>query len=117
MLKSSIVQINIGANAVFIIGNMYYKVGGRSQTTLTRFWIFLTTYPPALTFSLVRILRMLTKSGHFWTTYLPRLANVVCERPLVLLTIKDMNVDGSGTRIRRNALIRPGLLGTSIGYP
>ena len=26
---------------------------GRSQTTLTRFWLFLTTYPPALTFSTV----------------------------------------------------------------
>ena len=24
----------------------------------------------------------LTKSGHFSTTYLPRLVNVVCERPL-----------------------------------
>ena len=52
--------------------------GGRSQTTLTRFWIFLTTYPPALTFSMVWTL---TKSGHFSTTYLPRLVNVVCERP------------------------------------
>ena len=26
---------------------------------------------------------MLTKNGHFWTTYLPRLVNVVCERPLI----------------------------------
>ena len=26
---------------------------GRSQATLTRFWLFLTTYPPALTFSMV----------------------------------------------------------------
>ena len=24
----------------------------------------------------------MTKSGHFWITYLPRLLNVVCERPL-----------------------------------
>ena len=24
----------------------------------------------------------MTKSGHFWITYLPRLVNVVCERPL-----------------------------------
>ena len=39
---------------------------------------FLTTYPPALTFSMVWTL---TKSGHFWTTYLPRLVNVVCELP------------------------------------
>ena len=41
---------------------------------------FLTTYPPALTFSMVWTL---TKRGHFWTTYLPRLVNVVCERPLI----------------------------------
>ena len=27
------------------------QVRGRSQTTLTRFWLFLTTYPPPLTFS------------------------------------------------------------------
>ena len=50
-----------------------------SQTMLTRFWVFLTTYPPALTISMVWTL---TNSGHFWTTYLPRLVNVVCERPL-----------------------------------
>ena len=24
----------------------------------------------------------MTKNEHFWTTYLPRLVNVVCERPL-----------------------------------
>ena len=56
------------------------SVRGRSQTTLTRFWLFLTTYPPPLTFSMVWTL---TWSGHFWTTYLPRLVNVVCERPLI----------------------------------
>ena len=28
-------------------------IRGCSQTTLTRFWIFLTTYPPALIFSMV----------------------------------------------------------------
>ena len=55
------------------------NIRGRSQTTLTRFWYFLTTYPPALTFSMVW---MLTKSVHFKTTYLPRLENVVCERHL-----------------------------------
>ena len=54
---------------------------GRSQTTLTNFWSFLTTYPPALTFSMVLTL---TKSGHFETTYLPHLANVVYEWPLFL---------------------------------
>ena len=52
---------------------------GRSQTTLTRFGLFFTTYPPALTVCMVWTL---TKSGHFKTTYLPRLVNVVCERPL-----------------------------------
>ena len=40
---------------------------GRSQITLTRFWVFLNTYPPALTFSMVW---MLTKSVHFKPTYL-----------------------------------------------
>ena len=38
------------------------KVGGRSQTTLTIFWHFLTTYPLLLTVSTL-------KSWHFWTTY------------------------------------------------
>ena len=40
---------------------------------------FLTTYPPALTFSMVW---KLTKSFLRPPTYLPRLVNVVCERPL-----------------------------------
>ena len=53
---------------------------GRSQTTLTWFWLLLTTYPPALTFFMVWTL---TKSGHFCTTYLPCLVNVVCEQPLI----------------------------------
>ena len=26
----------------------------------------------------------LTKSGHFWTTYLPLLVNIVCEQPLMV---------------------------------
>ena len=43
---------------------------------------FLTTYTPPLTFSMAWTL---TKSGHFWTTYLPCLVNVVCERPLMHL--------------------------------
>ena len=41
------------------------KVGvirGHSQTTLTRYWLFLTTYPPALTFSMAQTL---TKSEYF----------------------------------------------------
>ena len=36
----------------------------------------MTTNSPALTFSMELTL---TKSGHFWTTYLPCLVNVVCE--------------------------------------
>ena len=60
---------------------MLLIVWDRSQTTLRRFCLFLTTYPLALTFSMVW---MLTKSGHFWTTYLPRLVNVVYEWPLWL---------------------------------
>ena len=31
---------------------------------------------------------MLTKSGHFKTTYLPCLVNVVCERPLTFQDLK-----------------------------
>ena len=58
---------------------------GRSQTTFTRFWLFLTTYPPVFTFSMVWTF---TKSGYFWTTYLPRLVNVVCERPLIGLPLE-----------------------------
>ena len=54
-------------------------IRGHSQTTLTRFWLFLTTYPHVWTFSMVCTL---TKSGHFWITYLPHLVNVVCECPL-----------------------------------
>ena len=48
-----------------------------SQTTLTRFWLFLTTYPSVMTSSIVWTL---TKSAHFWTIYLPRLVNVVRKR-------------------------------------
>ena len=59
--------------------NLKKVVRGRSQTTLTRFWLFFTTYTHVLTFSM---LQPLTNSGHFWTTYLPCLVNVVCERPL-----------------------------------
>ena len=55
-----------------------HPVRCRSQTTLTRFWLFLTTYPPPLTFS---TLWTLTKIQHFWTTYSPSLVNIVCERP------------------------------------
>ena len=54
----------------------WIDIGVRSQTTLTRFWLFLTTYPPQLTFSMVW---MLTKSGYFWTTYL---STSYCKRNL-----------------------------------
>ena len=59
-------------------GRIEFRIRGRSQTTLTRFRLFLTTYPPPLTFSMVW---MLTKSWYFCTIYLPCLVNVVCEQP------------------------------------
>ena len=49
-------------------------IGSCSQTTLTLFWLFLTIYPPALTFSNI---------GKKWTflDHLPTLSwNVVCEQ-------------------------------------
>ena len=49
--------------------------GTSFKTMLTRFWVFFTTCPPALT-----MLWMLT----IWTTYLPRFVNVVCEWPLMV---------------------------------
>jgi hypothetical protein len=52
----------------------------RSQTTLTRFGLFLTTYPPPLTFFMVWTLTKVDIFGP--PTYLPRLVNVVIERPL-----------------------------------
>ena len=57
-----------------------FGLRGRSQNMLTRFWFYSTTYRPALT---IVIVWTLTKSGHFKTTYLPRLVNIVCERPLI----------------------------------
>ena len=60
------------------VGLIKFSIRGRSQTTLIRFWLFLTTYPPLLTFSMISTL---AKSGHFWTTYLSSLVKVVCERP------------------------------------
>ena len=41
--------------------------------------LFLTIYPPPLTFSTLSTLK---KCQHFWTTYPPLLVNVVCEWPL-----------------------------------
>ena len=43
-----------------------YTVRGRSLTTLSSFCLFLTTYPPTLTFS---TLWMLTKIWYFWTIF------------------------------------------------
>ena len=51
-----------------------------SQTTLTSFCLFLTTYPP----------RTLTKNRHFLTNYLPLLVNIVCEQQSVNLFL-DFN--------------------------
>ena len=55
-----------------------------SKTTLTRFCPFLTTYLLVSTFSMPDISkrRQNVDNGHILTTYLPRLVNVVCERPL-----------------------------------
>ena len=44
---------------------------------------------------------MLTKSGHFWTTYLPCLVNVVCERPLMLCLYVEVLVVGYRVQINR----------------
>ena len=52
----------------FRVGRQFLSIyiRGRSQTTLTRLCLFLTTYPPPLTFS---TLWTLTKSQHILTTY------------------------------------------------
>ena len=63
----------------FLKSHLNYLLRSCSQTTLTRFWVFLTTYPPAFTFSMEKTL---TKSEHFWTTFLHCLVNVACEHPL-----------------------------------
>ena len=61
---------------------------GRSQTTLTKFCPVLTTYPPSV--DICEGIRLLKKGkNHIGIqltfsvppTYLPRLANVVCEYP------------------------------------
>ena len=70
-----------------LLASALIRIRRHSLTMLTRFWPFLTTY-------------LLTPDWHLWrnsftvmrknmytvdissTTYLPRLANVVCERPL-----------------------------------
>ena len=63
------------------------KLRGHSQTTtLTRFWLFLTTYPTPLIFYMVWTL---TKSGHFWTTYPRNLPTSSCKSSL-WTTPKDL---------------------------
>ena len=59
--------------AIYIVHHLKVdvKIRGGSQTMLTKFWLLMASYLPSL-----------TKCGHFWTTYLPCLVNVVCERPL-----------------------------------
>ena len=52
----------------------------RSRTTLTRFWFFLPPTPLRWNFLWYKCWQ---KSGQFWTTYLPCLVKVVCERPLL----------------------------------
>ena len=91
-------------------GNLLIMDRGRSQTTLTRFWLFLTSYPPVSTFPMVR---KLTKNAHFWTTYLPCLVNVVCERPLIL-EVRNQKYNSFAT-IRN--YIPVGKLEASTAYP
>ena len=57
-----------------------FRLTGRSQTTLTRFWLF---WPPTPLCWPIFSLWTLTKSQHFKTTYPPPLVNVVCERTLI----------------------------------
>ena len=71
---------------LYIYCIIYCRVPNRRKGSFTNYvdkiLAFLTTYPPPPppggTFSIVWTS---TKSGHFWTTYLPRFVNVVCERP------------------------------------
>ena len=42
----------------------------------------------------------MTKSGHFWTTYLPRLVNVVCERPLTLKWMSFYTYDENWSKLK-----------------
>ena len=46
---------------------------------------------------------MLTKGGHFWTTYLPRLVNVICEWPLIL----NQHIDLKSSKIHLSLPIVP----------
>ena len=71
---------------LLLYNNKYKLVKGSFTNYVDRILAFLTTYPPALTFSMVW---MLTKSGHFKTTYLPHLVNVVCERPLLVNAVDE----------------------------
>ena len=67
---------------------------GRSQTTLTRFWLFFDHLPPCVDiFYGINV----EKSGHFWTTYLPCLVNVVFEQTLIWIFTKG---EGHGIKSR-----------------
>ena len=59
----------------------YAYVRGRSQTTLTSFGLFLTTYPPNVN-GWHFLPYNVDKNRHFLTTYPSPLVNVVSERPL-----------------------------------
>ena len=65
---------NVPMNFIHIFNLILYKSRVHHKGLFTNYvdkiWLFLTTEPPLLTFSMV------------WTTYLPRLVDVVCERPL-----------------------------------
>ena len=59
---------------------MNVKQGAVHKLRWQDFNFFLTTYPPCVD---IFYGMNVDSNGHFWTTYLPRLVNVVCERPLV----------------------------------
>ena len=72
-----------------------YPKGGVQKLRLYDFDFFLSTYPQVC----VDILYV-DKKWTFWTTYLPRLVNVVCERPPNDNLIKELQgAGGLGSRI------------------
>ena len=42
---------SLGIGCWILVSKIFFKIRGRSQTTLTTFWLFLTTYPPSFTLS------------------------------------------------------------------
>ena len=70
---------------------------GHSLTTLTKFWPFLFTYLPQVDICegillILNIRKNLRTVDISSTTYLPRLANVVSERPLCQIAISSSSL-------------------------